>query len=177
MFDRFDYDKYFEQIFWEKRFMVLSIARKYIKDQNTVKDIVQQTFLKIYLNIKKIKKVENIDGYVHRMTVNEVMDHFRNSKAIPSISIDDISEHFLPDRSENTEAEVLNRAGIERFSDYLSTLPLKRRSVVSLRIFEDRSFAEISRTLEISEVSARNLFSVAMKNFRDKYLRMERKNA
>ena len=57
MFDRFDYDKYFEQLFWEKRFMVLSIARKYIKDQNTVKDIVQQAFLKIYLNIKKIKKV------------------------------------------------------------------------------------------------------------------------
>ena len=177
MFDRFDYDKYFEQLFWEKKLLVLSVARKYVKDQTAVKDVVQQTFLKIYLNIKKMKKLDNIDGYIHRITVNEAMDYFRNSKAIPEISIDDISEHFLPDRSEDTESATVNKAGVEKFSDYLSSLPLKRRIVVSLRIFEEKSFAEISKTLEISEVSARNLFSVAMKNFREKHLRMERKNA
>lgn len=177
MFDRIDYDKYFEQLFWEKRFFVLSIARKYVKDDATAKDIVQQTFLKIYLNIKKIGKLENIDGYIHRITVNETMDHFRKSKTMPAVSIDDISENLLPDRSVNTEHESATKAGITKFSDYILSLPVKRRSVVSLRIFEEKSFAEISKTLEISEVSARNLFSVAMKKFREKHLNMERKNA
>lgn len=176
MFERFDYDKYFEQLFWEKRFFVMSVAVKYVKDQNTAKDIVQQTFLKIYLNIKKISKIENVDGYIHKMTVNEAMDFFRKSRSFPEVSIDDLSEHLLPDKSVNTEKNSINEAGISKFSNYLSSLPAKRRSVVSLRIFEEKTFSEISSVLEISEVSARNLFSVAMKNFREKHLKMEKQN-
>lgn len=177
MFDRFDHDKYFEQLFWDKRFFVLSIVRKYVRNPDTASDIVQQTFLKIYLNIKKIRKLENINGYIHRITVNQTMDFFRKAQSLNEISIDAVSEHFLPDRSVNTEKDSINEASIAKFSKYVSSLPVKRQSVVSLRIFEEKSFAEISSTLEISEVSARNLFSVAMKKFREKHLTKEMNNA
>jgi len=53
MFDRTDYDNYFKELFWNKRFFVQSVIRKYVKNPDRVDDIVQQTFLKIYLNIKK----------------------------------------------------------------------------------------------------------------------------
>ena len=52
MFDRTDYDNYFKELFWNKRFFVQSVIRKYVKNPDRVDDIVQQTFLKIYLNIK-----------------------------------------------------------------------------------------------------------------------------
>lgn len=171
MFDRTDYDTYFKELFWNKRFFVQSVIRKYVKNPDRVDDIVQQTFLKIYLNIKKVYKSENQNGYIHSIAVNETMNFFRKSKEMPEVSMDDVLIHILPDRQENTESDLLNRSVIESFSNSLSALPEKRRAVVSMRIIEEKSFADISQLLKISEVSARNLFSIAMKDLRKKLLK------
>lgn len=168
MFNKVDYDSYFEKLFWEKRFFIQSIVRKYIKNPDKVDDIVQQTFLKIYLNIKKIHSVENPDGYLHSITVNETMDYFRKFRQMPEISMSEVFEQILPDRHVNTEKDFLDNSTIETFGKTITSLPAKRRAVVSLRIFEDKSFSDISQLLGMSEVSARNLFSIAMKGIRKK---------
>jgi RNA polymerase sigma-70 factor (ECF subfamily) len=171
MFDRTDYDNYFKELFWNKRFFVQSVIRKYVKNPDRVDDIVQQTFLKIYLNIKKVYKSENPNGYIHSIAVNETMNFFRKSKEMPEVSMDDVLIHVLPDRQENTEKDLVNSSIIESFSNSLSVLPEKRRAVVSMRIIEEKSFADISQLLRISEVSARNLFSIAMKSIRRKFIK------
>ncbi|HOB70440.1 MAG TPA: sigma-70 family RNA polymerase sigma factor [bacterium] len=171
MFDRTDYDNYFKELFWNKRFFVQSVIRKYVKNPDRVDDIVQQTFLKIYLNIKKVHNSANPDGYIHSVAVNETMNFFRKSKEMPEVSMDDVLIHVLPDRQENTEKDLVNSSIIESFSNSLSVLPEKRRAVVSMRIIEEKSFADISQLLRISEVSARNLFSIAMKSIRRKFIK------
>jgi len=173
MFGMSRYDEYFKQLFMDKRMFVQSVIRKYVRENDKVDDILQQTFLKIYLNIKKVYTAENPDGYIHSIAVNETMNFFRKSRMMPEVSIDDVLIHILPDRNENTENSLVNSSVIESFANALAVLPEKRRAVVSLRIFEDKSFADISKILKISEVSARNLFSIAMKNIRKKFVRVE----
>jgi len=99
------------------------------------------------------------------------MNFFRKSKEMPEVSMDDVLIHVLPDRQENTEKDLVNSSIIESFSNSLSVLPEKRRAVVSMRIIEEKSFADISQLLRISEVSARNLFSIAMKSIRRKFIK------
>jgi RNA polymerase sigma factor (sigma-70 family) len=171
MFDRTDYDSYFKELFWNKRFFVQSVIRKYVKNPDRVDDIVQQIFLKIYLNINKVHRSENPNGYIHSIAVNETMNFFKKSKEMPEVSMDDVLIHILPDRQENIEKDLVNSSIIESFSNSLSALPEKRRMVVSMRIIEEKSFADISQLLKISEVSARNLFSIAMRDLRRKLLR------
>lgn len=168
MFERIDYDSYFRELFFEKRFFVQSVIKKYIKNPDKVDDIVQQTFLKIYLNIKKVYHSENPNGYIHSITVNETMNFFKKSRQMPEVSMDDVLIHILPDQNQNIEKHFSDSSIIESFSKTLAALPKKRRAVVSLRIFEEKSFADISQILKISEVSARNLFSIAMKVLRKK---------
>jgi RNA polymerase sigma-70 factor, ECF subfamily len=171
MFNRTDYDSYFKELFWNKRFFVQSVIRKYVKNPDRVDDIVQQTFLKIYLNIKKVHGSANPDGYIHSVAVNETMNFFKKSKEMPEVAIDDVLIHILPDKNVNIEMDMENSSVIETFGNTLAALPAKRRAVVSLRIFEEKSFSDISKMLGMSEVSARNLFSIAMKSIRRKFIK------
>jgi len=170
MFGKTDYDSYFEKLFWDKRFFVLGIVKKYIKKDDVVDDIVQKTFLKLYLNIKKVKNAEYTNAYIHKVTVNTVFDCLRKRSGEIEVAVDKLEDIFQDD-SRDIEQELNDRMVIGRFKDHLMVLPKKRRAVVSLRIFEEKSFSEISSVLGISEVSARNLFSIAIRGLRTKLLK------
>ena len=51
-----NYDVEFEKLFWEKRFLVEKIARRYLSAKEEVEDLTQKIFLKIYLNMGKESK-------------------------------------------------------------------------------------------------------------------------
>ena len=167
MFGRTNFDAVFEKLFWDKRYLIQSIVKKYIKNSATVDDIVQKTFLKIYLNIKKIHNAEKQNAYIHRITVNTVFDCLRKNSNEIEITVDRLEEVFS-DNLENREKELDNKMMVDLFKAHLMVLPKKRKAVVSLRIFEEKAFSEISMVLGMSEVSARNLFSIAIKDLRIK---------
>jgi RNA polymerase sigma-70 factor (ECF subfamily) len=169
MFGKAASDSYFEKLFWEKRFFVQGIVRKYIRKDDLVDDLVQKTFLKLYLNIKKVKKAEFLNAYIHRITVNTVFDCLRKRSNEFEVAVEHLEEVFSG--GEDTEKELNDRMTIDLFKDQLLVMPKKRRAVVSLRILEEKSFSEISSVLGISEVSARNLFSIAMKGLRTKLVK------
>jgi len=170
MLGKADNDSYFEKLFWEKRFFVRGIVKKYIKSDDIVDDIIQKTFLKLYLNIKKVRKAEFINAYIHRITVNTTLDCLRKRSGEIEVAVDRLEDIF-PDERRDTEKELNDKMVLGRFKDHLVVLPKKRRAVVSLRILEEKSFSEISSVLGISEVSARNLFSIAIRGLRTKLLK------
>jgi len=170
MFGKADNDSYFEKLFWEKRFFVRGIVKKYIKSDDIVDDIIQKTFLKLYLNIKKVRKAEFLNAYIHRITVNTTLDCLRKMSNNIEVSVERLEDVF-PDLGKNTEKELNDSMTLDLFRNHLVVMPKKRRAVVSLRILEEKSFSEISSVLGISEVSARNLFSIAMKGLRTKLLK------
>ena len=131
MFDKADHDSYFEKIFWDKRFFVQGIVKKYIRNNDLVDDIVQKTFLKLYLNIKKVRKAEYLNAYIHKVTVNTVLDCLRKRSSEFEISVDRLEEIF-PDGKKDTEKELNNRMALEPFqrSSYGSA-PKKERGCFS----------------------------------------------
>ena len=170
MFGKADNDSYFEKLFWDKRFFIQGIVRKYIRNDDIVDDIIQKTFLKLYLNIKKVRKAEYLNAYIHRVTVNTVLDCLRKRSGEIEVPVDRLEEIF-PDGTKDAEKELNDRMALDLFRDHLMVMPRKRREVVSLRILEEKSFSEISSVLGISEVSARNLFSIAIRGLRTKLLK------
>lgn len=170
MFGKADNDSYFEKLFWEKRFFVRGIVKKYVKKDDIVEDVIQKTFLKLYLNIKKVRKAEFLNAYIHRIAVNTTLDCLRKISNNIEVSVEHLEDIF-PDSGKDTEKELNDSMTLDLFRDHLVVMPKKRRAVVSLRILEEKSFSEISSVLGISEVSARNLFSIAMKGLRTKLLK------
>ena len=166
-FTRNNLEKEFDDFFWEKRYFVRFLVKHYIDDFATVDDLVQMVFIKLYTSFKKIRKIENVDGYIHRLTVNEVMTFFRkNKKHTYELSNSDEILNFVEEGSRTPEIELLDSELKELLVSLISKLPSKRRYVTSFRLFNQKSFKEIGEILSISNASARNLYSIAIKQIR-----------
>lgn len=54
--------------------------------EHECKDLLQEVFLKIYININKIKAADNIRAYLYRMTTNVIADHHRLKQKTREVS-------------------------------------------------------------------------------------------
>ncbi len=158
-----NYDVEFEKLFWEKRFYVEAIARRYVSD-SAVDDLTQKIFLKIYLKMGKILKAENQKGYIAKIAANEAINFLRTRKE--DISIPREFEDLLFSTGEDAERSYLHNEMAEEFVKIAGSMAEKRRNVLLLRVMEEMSFREISDSLTISEESARNIFSVGIREVR-----------
>jgi len=169
MFETKDYDKEFDNLFWEKRKVVEKVVRKYATQKAVVDDIIQNIFLKIYLNIKKVLRADNINGFIYRVALNETIDYFRKNKQISrQISITpELENRFFISR-ENVESSLHTKEMLEIFMNSVNKMTEKRRNILLMRIVEEKHFSEIADILNISEANARNLFSIGIKGIRKK---------
>lgn len=113
-------------------------------DAHRAEDIVQSTAVTLYLKWDKIKYVENVDGYVHRMLVRQFLDQCRRPWArvlLAGLSIDRAASE--PARDENfDDRDAVTRA--------LGKLPPGQRAVLVLRYFSDLSVEDTAAALRCS---------------------------
>ena len=63
-----------------------------IKETTHAKDITQDTFIKIYLNRKKIDSDKNIKSWIFTIATNTAYDFLRSNKGRKSITLEDVDE-------------------------------------------------------------------------------------
>jgi len=63
---------------WNKK--LISFAFKYIRDMDTVRDAVQESWVAVYKNIHKLKEPEKFGTWLFRLCYNKCMDHLRKVK-------------------------------------------------------------------------------------------------
>ncbi len=72
----------------------------YVKDTSIADDLLQETFIKIHLNLDKIKNVKSLKSWIYRIAHNIVMDYFKKQSKIKD---DFIIENYSEVEEENTE--------------------------------------------------------------------------
>ena len=160
-------DQQFEHFFWEYKGMIANVAQKYTHNQAVTDDLIQDVFLKIYMNFSKIVKLESPKSYIYRIAVNTINDYFRrNSARIQEISVTDRLREELFDGEDNTEQEYDARVLHELLALLITKMPKKRSIVMTLRLIEELSFGEIGERLNMSDASARNHYSHGVKELR-----------
>ena len=134
-----------------------SSLRRYVTrlgslDPETAKDILQESFIKAYINLNDYDQSLPFSAWLYRIARNETFSHFRRQKNRPSALESDDEELFekvADDLDIEHEAnKVINRAAVRRA---VESLDLKYRDIILLRYFDDKSYAEISDILEIPE--------------------------
>ena len=158
-------EKEFETIFWEHKEMVYHLALKYFRNQIDAEDIVQEVFLKVYLNVGKFRNEAKLKSWIYRIALNEIFGEFRRRKKHINnrLWVEDISSHGFE------EEQNLIKEMKRDFCKYIKKLPKKRGKVMFLRVLEQLSFKEIGMMLSISEDSAKNLFSLGLKTVRQAF--------
>jgi len=139
-------------------------SKSILKIENDIDDILQEVFVKIWLNRQKINSVETFNSYIFTITKNEVLNlirsnlrdqTFKNELFLRSVA----EEYQTSDQVEFDEIET-------RINQTVAGLPEKRQQVFILSRMEGLSNKEIAQQLNISEKTVEDHITHAIKHIK-----------
>ncbi|MCY1634636.1 RNA polymerase sigma factor [Marinifilum sp. D737] len=141
-------DKYADGMF---RFIL-----KNIKDEDKARDIVQDSFEKLWRNIENVN-YQKVKSYLFTTAYHTMIDLIRKEKRKEDFENVDVKEYSHSEQYSDLK-EVLNIA-LEKLSDI-------QRSVILLRDYEGYSYAEIAEITDLSESQVKVYIYRARKNLK-----------
>lgn len=132
---------------YEKR-LARYIAR-FTNNTDTINDLVQDVFIKSYVNIQSFDTTQKFSSWIYRIAHNESVNFLKKKKSLPFSWFS--TETLLPDikAKEVTEEIVINNQTREQIEQVLSKLPEHHREIIILYFFDELSYNEISDILRI----------------------------
>lgn len=150
------YDRYVGKIY---RFVYY---KTFVKE--TAEDITSDVFHKAFERIASFNPEKgNFSQWIYRIARNAVIDHYRTQKK--NVPIEDVFDIGENDRTIEEHDVLLTMTHVRT---YLEKLSPKQREIITLRIWEEKSYREIAEIVEGTEDSVKMAFSRAMKDLREK---------
>lgn len=120
-------------------------------DPEAAKDILQESFIKAYVNLNDYDSAFKFSTWIYRIVHNETMSHFRKQRNRPQAVADKSTLYLfesIPDDLDIAGDTDLKLRG-QAVSLALSKVSPQYREVLILRFFEERSYDEIGDILQI----------------------------
>lgn len=133
-------NEYSERLYWQIRKMVYS--------HDDANDILQDVFIKAWLNIEKFRGDAKLSTWLYKIAINESITFINRSKAKLNLSIDD-TDSFLIDKLEGDEYFDGDEAQL-LLQQAIVTLPEKQRLVFQMKYFNEMKYDEMSDILGTS---------------------------
>ncbi|MFA5947530.1 MAG: RNA polymerase sigma factor [Candidatus Gracilibacteria bacterium] len=148
-------DKYFEYIIekYEKK-LSRYILRIYFLNKETVEDLLQEVFIKLYQNLNDFDDQFSFSSWIYRITHNVLVSYLRKSDTKKLlVSIDDDSTGKLIEflHADIDLQKEIDKKDLElKVRNGLGEIPEKYREVLVLHYFEEKSYKEIGDILKCS---------------------------
>jgi RNA polymerase sigma-70 factor (ECF subfamily) len=143
---------------------LLSVARRFVRNDEDAQDIVQSAYLSAFRALEQFEGNCQLSTWLHRIVVNTALMKLRSRKRKPEESIEDLLPTFQEDGHhveqfsdwsapadvllERRQTRVTVRACIER-------LPDNYRGVLLLRDIEERSTQEVAEALAMTPTAVK----------------------
>ena len=127
-----------------------TVCSRYISDKDDIKDILQDSFIKIFKAIDKFeyKGVGSLRAWSTRIVVNESLKFLKIKEKSELVSI---SAWDLPEITTDGEEPDFDEIPTSVILEMIRSLPVGYRTVFNLYVFEQKSHKEIASVLKISE--------------------------
>jgi RNA polymerase sigma factor (sigma-70 family) len=154
---------------------LLALCVRYMQDRDEAEDVMQDAFVKIFLELNSYKKAGSFEGWAKRIAINTALTALKKKNKI----------HFernlsLVESIEFAEDEQ-KQISLEEIMACMDVLPTGYRTIVNLFLVEEFSHKEIAEKLNISESTSRSQFARArqalMKLLKEKTQTVSAKNA
>lgn len=144
------------------------LCLKYSTDYEQAKDLLQDSFIKIFQNIGQYSGKGAFEGWMSRIVINTAIKRSKNKGVHLSISGD-----FPEDDGEKLDDENLS---LDFLIQIIQELPEAYRLVFNLYVMEGHSHREIAEMLGISEGTSKSNLARARIKLRESIKRQQQAN-
>ncbi|MFK8009906.1 MAG: RNA polymerase sigma factor [Saprospiraceae bacterium] len=130
--------------------LLLTVCRRYARDEGMAKDALQETFISIFSNIKKYKATGSFEGWMRRIAVNSSLKPMERKGYSHELATDEFGD------TSSQEPEVFFQLREEEIIKHIQSLPEGYRTVLNLYAIEGYSHKEIGEMLNISVSTSRS---------------------
>ena len=152
-------NKAIETLFKEFNQQVFYSVLLTVKNEETAKDITQETFITVIKKINELENPEAFPGWVKKVAHSKCSDYYKKKEVIHETpaspdgendfdifgNIEDDDGDFIPDNA-------LDKDDLKRIIlDILNSLPDEQRAAIFMRYYEEMSVKEIAEIQGVSE--------------------------
>ena len=128
---------------------MMSVCARYVRVPEEAQDVLQDAFVKVFLNLAEYRGEGPFEAWLRRIVVNTALRAVRKMRQLQmQESVDDY--HHLP----TPDASALEHLTLAEVQDLIDLLPEGSRLVLLLYAIEGYSHAEIGQILGCSESSS-----------------------
>ena len=162
---------------------VYKTIRVLIKDEDTVYDILQDTYVKAFTRLDQLQDAEKLIPWLKMIANNRAKDWLKKSKPVFFTDISGTEEEYnvpfeesIEDvRSDMNPEMSMDEKEVRRLvMEILDQLPKDQRIVIGMFYYEEMSVKDIAAALEVSENTVKSRLSYGRKKIKEQVLDLEK---
>lgn len=156
----------FEELYRRHFRRVYAISMRMTGNPQEAEDLTQETFTHLYNKVGSFRGESAFTTWLHRMTVNQVLMHFRRRKSRPEYLTDEGETpiQIVKGTENQNRMPVVDRIMLE---NAISKLPPGYRSIFVLHDVEGYEHGEIGQMLGIAEGTSKSQLHKARLKLRE----------
>lgn len=132
---------------------IFGFVRKYVQTEDNSSDVTQETFFKVWKNIKQFKKGMKFRPWLYTIARNSSLDFIKKKSAASFSSLqDDENDLSFVDTISDTaplQDELFHNSAVkELLKDKVTLLHPDQEMVITMHYHEDMTFQEIAKALD-----------------------------
>ena len=160
-------ERAFTDIYERYHKLLYVLAYKYLKDNDTAKDAVQQIFLKLWESRSLFSIHINLRNYLYTMLKNHLLNEIRNNYTALE------KNYELAQETIEYENEILSKLEEKEMTEQLyraiDGLPEQKKAVCLYKLKDSLSNQEIAEKMQISIPTVKTHYSQAIKLLREHF--------
>jgi RNA polymerase sigma-70 factor (ECF subfamily) len=149
---------------------MMMICLRYSKSDLEAEDILQESFIKVFKNLKNLREYSNVAAWIKRIVINTALNYQRSKLYLyPMVNV----EHLKTSYDENTALSGFHHSEL---LNMIQDLPLGCQVIFNLYAIEGYTHKEIAEKLKISEGTSKSQYSRAKTLLQVKLMDSDRGN-
>lgn len=160
----------FEILFQKYYVRFYNFVYNLTKDLQIAEDIVQNVYMKIWINRKNLRPEQSIHNYIYVLAKHEVLNHLRDRKIytqVEKLMIDEQPYDFASEHAFNLKELD------ENIRKFIAAMPEQRRKVFILSRYKGLSNKAIADMLGLSVKTVDRHINLALKSLKNEFMRVK----
>ena len=130
---------------------LLNFVLRYFNNREQAEDVVQDTLIKLYTHASYYKNIAKFSTWIFTIAKNNALTELRKNKRKQTDSLwtEEGKVIDINSKEQSLDVKVQNEIAIDQLNKFLDEIPENFRMAVVLRDFQELSYDEISKILEI----------------------------